>query len=65
MSAERAEFLASRPESQGLEARCAALERAYDDLLERVRRYERERVEIRARLARILGRMGPGTPTAP
>ena len=48
-----------------LEARFAALERAYDDLLQRVRRYEQERREIRARLARILARMGPGGPAVP
>ena len=42
---------------EALEARLAAVERAYEDLLERVHRYERERVEIRARIERILARL--------
>ena len=46
-------------EREDAEARLIALERAYDDLLQRVRRYEREGVEIRARLDRILSRLGP------
>ena len=40
-------------------------ERAYEDLLQRVYRYEQERSEIRARLARILTRMGPESSAAP
>ena len=40
------------------ETRLAAMERAYEDLLERVRRYERERADIRTRLDRILARIG-------
>jgi hypothetical protein len=42
-------------------SRLAALEQAHAELLERVARYERERVEIRARLARLLAQMGPGS----
>jgi len=41
-------------DKEPLVARCARLERAYDDLLQRVRRYERERAEIRARLEHLL-----------
>jgi len=65
MSRETVELLGTRREGEVLEARFAALERAYEDLLQRVRRYEQERTEIRARLARILARMGPGSPAAP
>ena len=43
---------------ESTEARLAAMERAYEDLLERVRRYERERADIRTRLDRILARLG-------
>ena len=39
-----------------------ALQKMAEDLLQRVRQYEQERVEIRARLARILARMGPAAP---
>jgi predicted nucleic acid-binding Zn-ribbon protein len=65
MSRETVELLGTREEGQVLEARFVALERAYDDLLQRVRRYEQERREIRARLARILARMGAGGPATP
>jgi hypothetical protein len=65
MRRETVEVLGAGAERQPLEARFAALERAYEDLLQRVRGYEQERVEIRARLARILARMGPGGQTAP
>jgi hypothetical protein len=41
-------------------SRLAALEQAHAELLERVARYERERGEIRARLARLLAQLGPG-----
>jgi hypothetical protein len=69
MSRESVHALGERPEEQrrpeavedggqaGLAARLAHLERAYDDLLERVHRYEQERAEIRARLGRLLGRI--------
>ncbi len=39
-------------------ARLSAVERAYQELLERVRRYERERADIRARVQRVLARLG-------
>ena len=42
-------------------SRLAALEQAHAELLERVARYERERIEIRTRLARLLAHLGPGT----
>ena len=47
------------PPSEGetMEAKLAAVERAYESLLERVRRYERERTEIRTRIERILARI--------
>jgi len=47
------------PPSEGetLEAKLAAMERVYESLLERVRRYERERAEIRTRIERILARI--------
>ena len=38
--------------------RLAGLERANQELQERVRRYERERAEIKLRLGRLLARMG-------
>ena len=41
-------------------SRLAALEQAHAALLERVARYERERSEIRARLARLLSQLPPG-----
>ena len=41
-------------------SRLAALEQAHAELLELVSRYERERVEIRTRLARLLAQLGPG-----
>ena len=44
-------------EAESLEAKLAAMERAYESLLERVRRYERERADIRTRLERILARI--------
>ena len=40
-------------------SRLAALEQAHAELLERISRYERERVEIRTRLARLLAQLGP------
>ena len=47
------------PPSEGetLETKLAAMERAYESLLERVRWYERERADIRTRLERILARI--------
>ena len=64
MSHETLELL--DPEGRdALTARLATVERAYEDLLQRVRRYERERAEIRARLERILARIasaGAGLP---
>ena len=42
-------------------SRLAALEQAHAELLERVARYERERTEMRTRLARLLAHLGPGT----
>ena len=65
MSRETAELLGTRDDDQILEVRFAALERAYEDLLQRVHRYEQERSEIRARLGRILTRMGPESSAAP
>ncbi len=44
--------------SESAEERLVAMERAYGDLLERLRRYERERADIRTRLERILARIG-------
>jgi hypothetical protein len=41
-----------------LEARLASMERAYEELLQRVHGYERERAELRRRIARILSRIG-------
>ena len=44
-----------------LESRLATVERAYEDLLRRVQKYEGERVEIRGRVERLLARLGlPG-----
>ena len=43
-----------------LASRLAALEQAHAELLERVARYERERSEVRARIARLLAQLGPG-----
>jgi len=45
-----------------LAARLAGLERTNQELLERVRRYERERAEIKLRLGRLLARMGVALP---
>lgn len=59
-------FLTRHREVQGereaLAERLAAVEQAYEDVLQRVRRYERERAEIRARLQRILVRIGGSGP---
>jgi len=52
-------------EREELEARLVAVERAYAELLDRVRRYERERVDIRERLNRILARIGPSRTRLP
>ena len=55
MTPETVEMLKEAPANEEpLVARCARLERAYDDLLQRIRRYERERAELRARLERLL-----------
>ena len=62
MGRETLEIFGLGEERDALEARLAALERAHQELLERVRRYERERTEIRARLQRILARLGPAGP---
>ena len=62
MGRDTVELRDARGEEELLEVRFAALERAYDELLQRVHRYEQERAEIRARLARILARMGPSAP---
>jgi hypothetical protein len=48
-------------ERTSMASRLAALEQAHAELLERVSRYERERVEIRARLARLLAQLEPGS----
>ena len=45
-----------------LAARVAGLERANQELQERLRRYERERAEIKLRLGRLLARMGVDLP---
>ena len=45
-------------ERDGLSARLASLECAYEELLARLRRYESERAEIRSRVERILALMG-------
>lgn len=55
------DFDASPPELDdrtAMASRLAAVEQAYAELLARVDRYERERTEIRARLAHILARLG-------
>lgn len=44
-------------ERDALAARLATVERAYGELQERVRAYERERAEIRGRLKRLLARI--------
>ena len=44
-------------EPEDLAARLAIVERAYEELLARVRGYEHERVEIRNRLERILAQI--------
>lgn len=46
----------TEPPAEGdpLVTRFARLESAYEDLLQRVRRYERERTEIRSRLERLV-----------
>jgi len=51
------EILDASRDRETLEARLATVERAHDALLERVRWYERERIEIRARLESILTRI--------
>jgi len=63
MSRDTYEGLRSFAASEGddaaaLAARVATLERVNQELLERVRRFERERSEIRLRLGRLLARMG-------
>jgi hypothetical protein len=58
MNREPLEILELPPSQEALESRLAAVERAYEVLLERLRRYERERAEIRTRLAGILARLG-------
>jgi hypothetical protein len=66
MSRETLEVLEVEGEREALAVRLSSVERAYADLLQRVRRYERERAEIKARLERILARIGargrPGVP---
>ena len=59
MSSETVKALEVVDERDALLARLADLEQGYDDLLQRVRRYERERAEIRARLEGLLKRIGP------
>jgi hypothetical protein len=54
MSRETLEVLEER---DALAARLAAVERAYGELLERVRLYERERAEIRGRLEGLIARI--------
>jgi hypothetical protein len=49
-------------EQASLASRLAALEQANAELLARVDRYERERLEIRARLGRLLAQLGPVGP---
>jgi len=52
-------FLSSEQEdADALTAHVAALESMNQALLERVRRFERERSEIKLRLGRLLARMG-------
>ena len=57
MSREALDLLHPAMEHDALTARLASVERAYDDLLQRVHRYERERADIRARLEGILRRL--------
>jgi len=49
-------------ERDALAARLATVERAYDELLARVRFYERERAELRDRLQQLLSRIGVDEP---
>jgi hypothetical protein len=56
------ETLEVSDERDSLKAQLARVERAYDDLLGLVRRYERERAEIKDRLRRILLHIGAGDP---
>jgi chromosome segregation ATPase len=49
-------------EREALVARLTTMERAYEELLERLRSYERERAEIRRRLGRLLSRLGVSAP---
>ena len=58
MSRETVEALELHSEREALATRLATVERAYADLLQKVRRYERERAESKARLERILARIG-------
>lgn len=58
-------FLARHAEVEGerarLASRLAAVERAYEELLRRIEKYEGERSEIRGRVERLLERLGlPG-----
>ena len=63
MRRESLEILDAPGEREALAAQLATMERAHEALLERVRRYERERAEIRARLESILARIAsPGSP---
>ena len=64
MSRESAETFFARPEGvederEALALRLAEVERAYQELVERLHGYERERAEIKARLEGILARLGP------
>jgi hypothetical protein len=56
------ETLEVSDERDALKAQLARVERAYDDLLGLVRRYEQEREEIKGRLRRLLIRIGAGDP---
>jgi predicted nuclease with TOPRIM domain len=62
MSRETPPALAEGPRAQdereALTARLTSLERANEELRQRVWRYERERAEIKLRLERILSRIG-------
>jgi hypothetical protein len=44
-------------EGAGPDDRLAVVERAYDELLQRVHRYERERAELKRRLASIMAQL--------
>ena len=46
-------------EREALALRLAEVERAYQELVERLHGYERERAEVKARLEGILARIGP------